>query len=380
VPQKRSLRGLQPVASPGDVIHNGEYFVCRVDVPKGHVYDAEGSLLSGVDLLRYKGALYTDQRDPAEYKGVRNWFMGSRDKQRFGLVMNEGQELRNKVWLENYEANRSLISRPATDVPQSDVVYLVASGPSLESNVPALLDIKRGVKVAVNWTLAWCAEMGFGPDLFDYFACIDYHIKPLEHQEYPNVVGVFDVVVNPSVPRLGFKDRLWFTSDAQDGNPAAMKAQAENVGLPEYDAGLNVTFSILQWAIFALGAKTVVLVGADCALTYGRFHCGTWAKYDFWHPAEFTVLPDIYGRPVVSVKNLVDVADWTLGAFYFMRENGIRVINATEGGLLSQHCELKPLEETVAELNEGDGDGLSDEQPDRGVDVAEGQESRPACA
>jgi len=351
-PRKRPLHTLQRVARPGEVIQGGNYYVCRADVLYGDVYDENGCRLDAVDLLDYKGLLYTDQSGPVAYKGVRNWFSGPRDKRRYTLFMGEGQKLRNEAWLKNYEANRSLIKRPATDVEPSDVAYLAASGPGLEKNVAELTRIRRGAKVAVNWTLPWCAANGFGPDLFDYYACIDYHIQPIEHQDYPTVTAVLDVIVNPAVAKLGFKNRLWFTSDAQEGNPAAVLAQKNHTGLPEYEAGLNVTFSALQWICFALKARTVVLVGMDCALTWGRYHCGTWADYKFWHPAEYTVVPDIHGAPTISVKGLVDIADWTVGCLYFMREAGIRVINATEGGLLKDHCELKTLAETVDELNE----------------------------
>lgn len=364
----RRVRDLQPIASPGDVLHDGEYFVCRVDVPHGRVYDENGDILTGVDLLRYTGRLYTDQEDPAQYKGVRNWFRGPRDKQRYGLATGKAQELRIKRWLDNYEENRSLITRPATDVEPSDVVYLVGSGPSLERNAPELLRVTRGVKVAANWTLSWFADMGMGLDVFDYFTCIDYHIKAQDSRDYPNTTAVMDVVVNPSVPRVNFKDRIWFTSDAQAGNPAAQKAQEENDGLPEYDAGLNVTFSALQWIVMALKAKTIVLVGTDCALTWGRYHCGTWGEYKFWHPAEYAVIEDLYGRPTMSVKGLVDIADWTMGALYFIREAGIRVINASEEGILKNQCELMTLADAVDELNAGGDACISNTTKSRGCD------------
>jgi hypothetical protein len=340
---------LHPVAKPGDLIYGGKFCVCRART-KGRIYGEDGYELATHEIQSYAGKLFTDTPEPVEYRGVRNWFDGECGAE-FGV--SEIDELRSKRWGENYETNKPLITRAASDVEPSDVLYLCASGPSIERNAPELLKVTRGKKLAVNWTLDWAAKSGLGASLFDYFMCIDYHLQPKDWGEFPDTTAIFDVCVNNAVAQTRFKDRIWFTQMAQTGNPVAQKAVAEHPELPQYEAGLNVTFSALQWAAFGLKAKTIVLVGLDSALTYGRYHCGTWADYKFWHPAEYLVVPDNYGVPVVTVKGFADMADWMHAAFFFMRQAGIRIINATEGGVIREHCELKTLADTVAELNGG---------------------------
>jgi hypothetical protein len=346
---------MHTVAKPGQLINDGDFYVCRTRVP-GRVFDEKGRKLDGLEALRYPGILYTDSPSPPFYDGVRNWLAGPRSAV---YTLNKPDKGRAERWEANYAANAAMIRRMADDVPPSDVVYLVASGPSLERNGPALLDIRRGVKVAVNWTLNWSAQTGYPVSLFDYFMCVDFALKPEGWADFPDVTGVFDVLINPPVAEKAWKDRLWFCSAAQGENPTALKARVEHPTLPEYDTGLNVTYCALQWACLALKARTVVVVGADCALTWGRYHCGSWAKYDDWKPVEFIVMRDNYGVPVVSLEHLVAIADWTGGAFYWMQKAGIRVINATEGGILSQFCEIKKLREAVEELNAAEHEDLS---------------------
>jgi hypothetical protein len=311
------------------LIHGGNFMICRAR-SKGRLFGEDGYELALDEVQGYAGNLYTDTWEPVEYRGVRNWFSGECGVE-FGV--SEIDEARSNRWAANYAANKPMIARAASDVEPSDVLYLCASGPSIERNAPELLKVKRGKKLCVNWTLDWAAKAGLGASLFDYFMCIDYMLEPKDWGRFPDVTAVLDVCANNAVARVGFKDVRWFTQMAQPGNPVAQQAHAENPHLPQYEAGLNVVFSALQWAALGLKARTIVLVGLDCALTYGRYHCGTWADYGFWHPAEYLVMPDIYGAPVISVKGLADMMDWTHAAFHFMRKAGIRIINATEGGL-----------------------------------------------
>jgi len=352
--RRRPLSELQRFARHGDLLHDGQFIVTRVDLAHGQVFDNKGRKLAWHEIDAYEGDLYTDQKCAPSYMGVRNWFGIEREDTQYGV--SQMDDTRHNKWRANYDANLPLIERGAGDVEPADVVYLVASGPGLERNAQELTRITNGVKVAVNWTMDWASANGLGDDIFDYYVCIDYFIDPRSAVEHPNTIGVFDVVVNPKVPQRVFKDRRWFCSAAQTGNPVGKLAKERDPFLPDYDSGLNVLFSAMQWVTMGLKAKTVVFVGADCALTWNRYHCGEWADYKRFIPAEFTVVADIHGHMVVTTKMLNDIADWMQAAFFFMQRAGVRVINATESGILDQYCELKPLADTVDELNGTGGD------------------------
>ncbi len=353
-------RDLQPLAKPGDALYDGEFIVCSVHLPHGDLFDEDGVELYLHEMPGHEGGVYTNQREPPEYRGVRDWFFDKTGEHPFGVSAMEGRDV---AWLKTYEGNRDKIRKAAADLPQHDVVYLVASGPSLAQNAQHLFDVKRGAIMAVNWSLPFIQWRFGSRDLCDYYVCIDFKMEPDSHWRayelppegrwgpYPSVTGVFDVVVNPAVPSLGFLDTYWFTT-AEGCGEIYDRLGREKPFVTRYDSGLNVTFSALQVACLGMRAKTVVLVGADCALTWGHHHAGIYARYDSTPPHEYHVTADIHGTPVITTNIYGAIADWTQACFYFMQHHGIRVINATEGGLIANHCELRTLEETVAELNE----------------------------
>lgn len=246
----------------------------------------------------------------------------------------------------NYAANRDRILHSADeDVAPADVVYLVASGPGLRANVAELARIRRGVVVGVNQTARILA-----PERLDYFFCIDFSLGPENFPHpLPGSVGVFDVAVSPAVHALDCRRELYFLPAGR--SEFYDRVRAEFPFLTKLEHGLNVTFSALAWIVRVLKARTIVLVGMDCAYT------GSWRHFDeplmFKHDAEYLVAQDSDGRAVITDPIYLAIAEWHTAVLYFLRDAGIRVINATEGGLLRHFVELKPLARTVDELNGG---------------------------
>jgi hypothetical protein len=243
----------------------------------------------------------------------------------------------------NYAVNKHTIRLSAHDVPGSDVVYLVGSGPSLRGNWREILDVSRGVVVGVNQTPAVIPT-----EHMDYFFCIDSSLDG-SHWKHRmrQTVGIFDVAVTTAVHQGDFQEMRWFV-------PASRSAFYDRVhadfpDLVRLEHGLNVTFTALSWIVRVLRAKTIVLVGMDCACSHGMKHFDEPLVFD--PKEEYLVARDVRGGAVITNRNYLDMAEWHTAAFYFLKEAGVRVINATEGGILTNFVEQRRLKDVVPEVN-----------------------------
>jgi len=243
----------------------------------------------------------------------------------------------------NYVVNKPHIRLSAGDVPGSEIVYLVGSGPSLRKNRRHLADVRRGVVVGVNQTPAIVPT-----ERMDYFFCVDWSLDGSHWKgRMQRTVGVFDVAVTPAVHLGNFREMRWFLPAGRSAFYDRARQEFPHLVILEH--GLNVTFSALAWIVRALRAKTIVLVGMDCAFSDGMKHFFEPLTFD--RSEDYFVASDLDGRAVITNRIYLDVAEWHAAAFYFLKEAGIRVINATEGGILTNFVEKRTLARTVEELN-----------------------------
>lgn len=306
----------QPYAR-GQVVrdaHGGRFIVLRVEGkdPAGHwVYRVARD--------------FTRPLDPSAYRA------GGLDPSRL-----ERAEL-------NYAVNKPLIRLSAGDAPQSDVAYLVASGPSLRRNAGHLLDVRRGVVVGVNQT-----PRALPTARMDYFFCLDGLLDGAHWKHgMPRTVGVFDAAATPAVHLGKWRETRWFVPAMR--SPLYDRVRADFPHLVMLEHGLNVTFTALSWIVRVLRARTIVLVGMDSAFTDAMKHFDEPLAFDARE--DYVVAKDVRGRPVVTNGTLLEFAEWHAAAFWFLRDAGIRVINATEGGILTDFVEIRGLADVVDELN-----------------------------
>jgi len=163
-------------------------------------------------------------------------------------------------------------------------------------------------------------------------------------------VGVFDAAVSPAVHGLGLKRELWFVPSGRSRFYDGVRADFPHLARLEH--GLNVTFTALCWIVRMLKAKVIVLVGMDCAFS------DSWRHFDepltFDRDEDYLVAGDVNSRAVITNSIYLSIAEWHTAVFYFLTSAGVRVINATEGGLLRNFVEVRDLASTVDELN-GEG-------------------------
>ena len=243
----------------------------------------------------------------------------------------------------NYVANKPKIELSAGDVPESEIVYLVGSGPSLRKNYPHLLEVTRGVVVGVNQT-----PILIPTEHMDYFFCIDYSLDGSHWRDRMHeTVGIFDVASTPAVHLGNFREMRWFVPASRSSFYDRARADFPHLVMLEH--GLNVTFTALSWIVRVLKARTIVLVGMDCSCPDSMRHFDEPLAFD--PEEEYLVAKDVRGRAVITSSLYLDMAEWHTGVFYFLKEAGIRVINATEGGILTNFVELRKLGDVVRELS-----------------------------
>jgi len=291
--------------------------------------------------------LRVDGKDPAGhwvYRVVRD-FTRPLEPRAYQSTSTDAQRL--KRYELNYVVHQPHIELSAADLPESDVVYLVGSGPSLRKNWEHVLDVTRGVVVGVNQAPALIPT-----ERMDYFFCIDYSLDGSHwSQGMQQTIGIFDVAVTPAVHRSDFKEMRWFVPASRSA--FYDKARNDFPQLVMLEHGLNVTFTALSWIVRCLKARTIVLVGMDCAFPESMKHFDEPLAFDA--DEEYLVARDVAGRAVITNRIYLDLAEWHTGVFYFLKEAGIRVINATEGGILTNFVELCQLSDVVRKLNAATG-------------------------
>lgn len=288
------------------------------------------------ELLRKVGVLVTDPWNPIDYRRA------------VTCSTNMGAYT---TWERNYEKLKPLISESCADVPQEDILYFVAPGPSLTKNMHELKNITHGKVIGMNIVPKFGVKC-------DYYASMDYCIKPETcfNADTPKMVGMFSPQVNWEIPYADvFSRRVW-------GFPALVmplfdKMREEYPHIPMVTATPNVSFMAIEWACKYMNPKAIVLVGFD--------FCGYILKdgetcrmhpdgHDDFKPEgdwkEFTTL-GIDGEPVLYLDLYRRIIQHHIPLFWFLVDRGIRVINATEGGILWENCACLHLKTAVQLCN-----------------------------
>ena len=226
-------------------------------------------------------------------------------------------------WKRNYADLKDIVTeRSVWDLPQSDVVYVVGSGPSLKKNAKLLRERAGGVVLALNDAVRYVSP--------DYFLAVDFVFDRVKPRHARNVTAIFPPVVPPKLARLPWKDVRWIRSGVRA--PFWDDIEKHHGSLWRYWEGLNCTYAALQLVYDRLKPKTIVLVGIDCGFPDGCRHIG---EPILWEP-DLKVVEGPGRKPVISNDIMLAQRDYLAAQCYFLRMRGIEVINATEGGLAAE--------------------------------------------
>jgi hypothetical protein len=240
-------------------------------------------------------------------------------------------------WKRNYAANASIIKNSVYDLPQSDVVYLVGCGPSLEVNGHWLRHVSNGTIITLNDALNWVPNA-------DYFLCMDHVFQNTRGNA--KTTAVLAPTVRNELARLPWKDVRWMRSSATGTEPFET-IHKRHPDLWLYDEGLNCTFTAYQFIAQILNPKCLVLVGLDCGFSPDRERVGkalSWNDKD-----QYVVVPDAFGRPTLCNGLYSRVINFTVAMLSWFQKHGCQVVNANAGGALPTQIGIQSVE-TVAPM------------------------------
>lgn len=240
---------------------------------------------------------------------------------------------------------------------------IVSAGPSLQRNMhvlatPGVRD--RCVVIAVQTTLKPLLEAGVRPH---YVTALDYHeisrrfYEGLTPRDVDGVTLIVDPKAHPSIPDAfpgdircvanGFLDRVLGPTARDMG------------GLPAGATVAHLSFYLARH----LGCSPIAFIGQDLGFTDGLYYARGTAIDDVWapelnpfntmemmewsriarHRLHLQRLPDHEGKTILSDAQMVTYLQQFERDFAEAREQNIRVIDASEGGVRKQHTEVMSL-------------------------------------
>lgn len=260
-------------------------------------------------------------------------------------------------WREKVESNIQQMEHSWGEPEVPDTVFYVGSGPSLRRNCGELLrlDYSKATVWAANQAFEYLMKHGVH---VDYFFCMDATAFPEWWQEIDcsETCLVASPFVNPEVLQANWKRVYWYNiaADAFYFN----KVRKAKPHLLEIDAHRGVGSAIIESA-WPKKAKRVVMVGCD--FCYEPIP----DSKDIWRSAGWKVTEEgwrklsvshahylVYnakGEAVPTYLGLAFEAAAVYGAAQCLWEQGVDMINATEGGILRQNPTGRYLAHKVSE-------------------------------
>ncbi len=236
----------------------------------------------------------------------------------------------------NYAANKPLMTNKSVwDLPHDDVCYLVGCGPSLElrGQIPLFEKIQRGAVFCMNEAINH-VKLAPGSDTRLYFVCVDWKRDSIVTERLkgnPDAIAILSPTVAPEIARLPWKEIRWIRTAGHA--PFLDEITKDWPDLWGYFEGINVSFMAFQVMASFIHPRVLILAGMDCAYTEGRKRIGQAFAPEAGQ--QYVGVTDCNGKPVMTHKVYQDIAAFTEAMMTFFALRGVRVINATEGGILS---------------------------------------------
>ncbi|MEW6054887.1 MAG: 6-hydroxymethylpterin diphosphokinase MptE-like protein [Nitrospirota bacterium] len=280
-------------------------------------YDPFGRPLGIVTIFR----LFSDKSgNIANYKAVAPNFF-NRDAKLWFKATDDSIWMRGCIERQNaaYEQNKSTIAKWHNEMrdfswPQADIVFIVGPGPSLKKNAHQLRRIAgiEGVAIiGLNSVAKICPQ-----DLTDFMTA-DALVPSDCFENLRESTRIWAGI--QSNPAICQKNPFWWVGEEKSPFYDPIKREFPN--LPTLFTGLTISLSALHLAK-NMGANTVVFVGHD-ACWYDRRGMKTERK-----------IKDMRNLPCWTDEIYFYSAAHLMGAIYWMLVNKVRVINATQRGLL----------------------------------------------
>ncbi|MHC4416376.1 MAG: 6-hydroxymethylpterin diphosphokinase MptE-like protein [Planctomycetota bacterium] len=246
---------------------------------------------------------------------------------------------------------------------------VVSAGPSLQRNVHLLAEDgvrERCVIIAAQTTLRPLVRLGVRPH---FVTALDFHeisrrfYEGLEAGDVDGVTLIADPKAHPVILDAFPGPLRCCASGFLDG--LLGDAQRPMGTLP---AGATVAHLAAYVARF-LGCDPIVMIGQDLAFSDGLYYAPGTAIAEVWapelnpfntiemmewqrivrHRVHLTRVRDVWGRSVYTDTQMLTYLQQFERDFARYADEGVQVIDATEGGIAKQHTTRMPLAEALQE-------------------------------
>jgi len=223
-------------------------------------------------------------------------------------------------------------------------MIICGSGRSLVSVAHKVKKSPGIVVVALNGALKAMPE-----DSVDIYFTLDWKGDPAWYSgvdwetEHPGIVGVFGLPSPPDLIPL-FSKRYYFPANYVLPEPEKAEAFAIQYGF--LAESLCATHSAMHLA-YRMGVTKIILIGHDFACTDLYQHWNKRLQSDYAGSSGFLFTNDIHGNAVPTTHLMVANAHVVSATASACKDDGITVINATEGGILGLPLSM-PLDQALA--------------------------------
>jgi len=260
-----------------------------------------------------------------------------------------------KIWMENIVDNLPVIKmcKNISHIPKATrrVAIVVGAGPSFKEkgHMELLKEVKNQTIIAVDRMFIPLLGAGICPDIV---VSVDGH-RELIVKWYDNplvdenrgTIGVMAVTVAPNVVKRFSGEKFFFTPliDELDSPTSLTRAISYMTSTPILSAGGNIGITCVNLAAY-LGYKNIILTGMDQGYTIDT-PIEKSAYYLIVKEADPTMTLEKYKEvfleygynPDFGVKYYTDKVfkyhrDHLVEISNYLAENGVTIINATEGG------------------------------------------------
>lgn len=236
-------------------------------------------------------------------------------------------------------------------LPDDVPVIVVSAGPSLNKNIE---DLKKAVGkaciIATDTAMKPLLNAGIVPDLF---VIVD-GLKPavlFEHKDISKTAMLTMTGVSiPSMDMHKGKKFFYYSESSLESEIlfALSRKEGEDRTLPNIPTGGSVATSAYSFGI-QMGAKTVILVGQDLAMTGNKTHAdGTFEdkmKEIDTGSGEYFEVESVDGGKVLTRADFKVYLDWF--EKYIRDWNMITTVDATEGGALIHGSKTMTLKKAI---------------------------------
>ena len=332
----------------------------------GKLHGAESILAQGVAFLEHPASRQRLGESARQFTTLFKEHVNSAKVTFMTTLVRSVDSIRNTLHnIDHYVGGRGVADLKETAAGRLGVV--VSAGPSLARNVHLLAE--RGVRdrcviIGVQTTLKPLLAAGIKPH---FVTALDYHeisgrfYEGLSAEDVEGVTLVVDPKAHPAIPdafpgvvrccAIAFLDQL-------------LGDQKREMG--ELPGGATVAHLAVYLARY-LGCNPIAMIGQDLGFPDGLYYAPGTAIHDVWapelnpfntiammewqrivrHRVHLEQMTDVHGKSIYTDAQMLTYLQQFERDFAAYEEEGVEVIDATEGGVMKHHTRVMPLREVL---------------------------------